>query len=303
MSAEALAAELEVSVRTVYRTIDQLSAAGVPVYGERGRTGGFRLLDGYRTRLTGLTAGEAQALFLAGLPGPASELGLGDVMADAQLKLLAALPDAWRADAQRVSSRFHLDPMGWFRGPASVDHLPAIAAAVWDERRLTIRYRSAGVISQRTIEPLGLVLKAGVWYVVARIPGAMPRTYRLSNVAGVDATDERFTRPADFRLADYWTASTRRYEAGVFRDTALVRVTPRGMTLLGGLGPAVAEAAERSAGEPDAQGWTNVVIPIESVEHAAGELLGLGAEIAVLAPPALRERLAETARALATLYA
>src|SRR5216683_2126963 len=115
MSAQALAAEVEVSIRTVYRDIDELSAAGVPVYAERGRAGGFQLLEGWRTRLTGLTEPEARALFLAGLPGPAAELGLGDVMAAAQLKLLAALPADWQADARRVSARFHLDPVGWFR--------------------------------------------------------------------------------------------------------------------------------------------------------------------------------------------
>src|SRR5260221_13309365 len=140
LSAAALAAELEVSLRTVYRDVDELSAAGVPIYAERGRTGGFQLLDGWRTRLTGLTAPEAQALFLAGLPGPAAELGLGDVMAAAQLKLLTALPAGWQDDARRVSSRFHLDPVGWFQSSGATGHLPAGAQAVWLERPLKIRH-------------------------------------------------------------------------------------------------------------------------------------------------------------------
>jgi predicted DNA-binding transcriptional regulator YafY len=167
MSARALADALEASVRTVYRDVDQLSAAGVPVYAERGRQGGFQLRDGWRTQLTGLTTREAQTLFMAGLPGPASELGLGDALASAQLKLLAALPAQWQDDARRVGSRFHLDPIDWYRSAPPADHLRAVADAVWTQHRLRIRYESWTRSAQREIDPLGLVLKAGVWYLVA----------------------------------------------------------------------------------------------------------------------------------------
>jgi predicted DNA-binding transcriptional regulator YafY len=302
LSAQALAGELEVSVRTVYRDIDRLSAAGVPVYAERGRAGGFALLDGWRTELTGLTAPEAQALFLAGLPGPASELGLRDAMAAAERKLEAALPAGWQADARRVSSRFHLDPVGWYQAAAPADHLRAVAGAVWSERRLRVRYESWSGVAEREIEPLGLVLKAGVWYLAARA-GGEPRTYRLSNIRQLTVSDERFARPPGFDLARYWAASTERFEAGLYRDAAVVRVSPKGMKRLAALAPAVAEAAARSAAAPDADGWRRVVLPIESVGHAARELLKLGAEVEALAPAALRERLAETARRLAALYA
>ena len=190
-TAEALAQEFEVSIRTIYRDIDQLSAAGVPVYAERGRDGGFALLDGWRTRLTGLTSSEAQALFLAGLPGPASQLGLGEVMQAAQLKLLAALPADWQADARRMSSRFHLDPVGWFSTATPVDHLPAIADAVWTARRIQVRYESWNGVSDRELEPLGLVLKAGIWYVVADGGGKI-RTYRLSNIQALTVLDLHF---------------------------------------------------------------------------------------------------------------
>src|SRR3954447_22965589 len=162
MSAETLAEELEVSVRTIYRDIDQLSAAGVPVYADIGRNGGFALLDGWRTRLTGLTAPEARALFLSGLPGPAGELGLGDEVAAAELKLLAALPADWQDEATRMSSRFHLDPRGWFQPGHKPEFLKVVADAVWKETRLTLRYQSWKEIRDRVIEPLGLVLKGGV---------------------------------------------------------------------------------------------------------------------------------------------
>lgn len=302
ISAPDLATELEVSLRTIYRDVDELSAAGVPVYAERGRAGGFQLLDGWRTRLTGLTALEAQALFLAGLPGPAAELGLAEVMEAAQRKLLAALPTGWQGDANRVGARFHLDPVGWFRGTAPVDHLPAIAAAVWNERRLRIHYESWSGMVDREIAPLGLVLKSGIWYLAAAI-GDATRTYRLSNIRELAVLDESFVRPPDFDLAAYWVEATRRFEAEIYRDTAILRVSPSGLKLLRDMSAAVAEAAARSAEAPDDEGWTRLAIPIESVEHAAGELIKLGDEAEVLSPAPLRQRMGETARRLAEFYA
>src|SRR3954470_2495716 len=188
VSAQALSEALEVSERTIHRDVDELSAAGVPIWADRGRAGGFQLQPGWRTRGDGLTAPEAQAMFLGGLPGPAAELGLGEAMASAQLKLLAALPDGWREDARRVSSRFHLDPIDWYRGPAASDHLPAISGAVWGERRIAMRYESwKGEVSRR-VDPLGLVLKAGVWYLAAQAVDQRSgvRTYRLSNILGLE---------------------------------------------------------------------------------------------------------------------
>ncbi|HKU95503.1 MAG TPA: WYL domain-containing protein, partial [Vineibacter sp.] len=243
----------------------------------------------------------AQALFLAGLPGPASELGLGEVMQAAQLKLLAALPADWQADARRVSARFHLDPVGWFTGTRPTDHLPTVAEAVWTERRLKIRYESWNAVTTREIEPFGLVLKAGVWYVVARAGGKL-RTYRLSNILELSVLDARFHRPAEFDLAQHWAVSTQSFETQIYRDTALLRASPQGLKLLAGLSPAVADAVGRATQAPDADGWVRVVIPIESVEHAAHELLKLRAEAEVLGPAALRQRLAATARQLAVLY-
>jgi predicted DNA-binding transcriptional regulator YafY len=187
LSAETLAEELEVSVRTIYRDIDQLSASGVPVYAETGRNGGFQLLDGWRTRLTGLTPPEAQALFLSGLPGPASQLGLGEAMASAELKLLATLPPDWQIEAQRVSSRFHLDPSGWFQRAGATDWLKPVADAVWGEYRLQLSYDSWNGMVDRVVEPFGLVLKSGLWYLVARGEsrsegGLVMRTYRLDSI-------------------------------------------------------------------------------------------------------------------------
>ena len=301
LSARALADAMEVSPRTVYRDVDELSAAGVPVLTERGRNGGFRLLEGWRTRLTGLTPSEAQAVFLGGLPGPASALGLGESLASAQLKVLAALPTGWQEDALRVSSRFYLDPVGWYRGAVSPDSLPAIADAVWTERKVQIHYESWKGLVERRVDPLGLVLKAGHWYLVARTDGK-PRTYRLSNVRKLAVTAERFARPKDFDLAAHWSESIRRFEKELYRETALVRASPRGLARLRRLSDAVATAVDAATEDPDAQGWVRVTIPIESVDHAAGEILKAGAEVEVLRPRALRDRMRDGAERIAALY-
>jgi predicted DNA-binding transcriptional regulator YafY len=302
MTAQALADEFETSIRTVYRDIDQLSAAGVPVYAERGRSGGFRLLDGYRTRLTGLTQEEAEALFLFGLPGPAADLGLGDAMADAQLKLLAALPAEGRIGAARVSSRFHLDPVGWFKDPEAADILPALAEAVWKATRIRVRYESWTGRVERTLEPLGLTLKAGAWYLVAQV-GGKPRTYRVSAIETLEVTGETFTRPAEFDLAAFWSEWTRDFAARLHRGRARLRLSPAGLRRLTHLSPALAEAAASTAGPPDRDGRIEAEIPIESIDHAAGEILKLGAEAEVLDPPELRLKMIETAARLSAVYA
>ena len=300
-SAFALARELEVSVRTVYRDVDSLSAAGVPVYGDRGRNGGFQLREGWRTQLTGLTTSEARALLMTGLPGPAKALGLGEAAASAHLKLLAALPADWRGDAERVGARFHLDPVDWFRGTAPADHLRTVAEGVWSERRLRLRYESWTSVSDIVVDPLGLVLKGGAWYLVAR-HRREPRTYRVAAIESARVLDEHFARPAKFDLAAFWGESTRRFEQGVYRDFATLRVSAIGLNRLRGFSPIVAQAADRTAGRPDRRGWRQVTVPIESVEHSAREMLRLGADAVVLEPVALRDALRATARQMLAAY-
>ncbi|WP_207476646.1 helix-turn-helix transcriptional regulator [Arenibaculum pallidiluteum] len=299
-TAAELAAGLEVSVRTVYRDIDALSAAGIPVYAEKGHGGGFRLLDGYRTRLTGLTAREAEALFLAGLPGPAADLGLSEATAQMRLKLLAALPETSRADAERVGERFHLDPVGWFQGPEQIALLPTLALAVWTARKVWIRYESWKGIVEREAGPLGLVLKAGLWYLVAEA-GAQVRTYRVSSIRELTVTQVPFERPADFDLRGHWDRFARDYEARMQAGRATVRASPSALHRLGRVNRALADAV-RQAGPPDPDGWRTVEIPVESVEIAVRELLGLGDTVEVLAPPELRQALATAVAALARLY-
>ena len=155
LTAAQIAEELEVSVRTVHRDVEALAAAGVPIYAERGPHGGIRLVEGYRTRLTGMTEEEAKAVFLSGLPGPAAELGLGTVVAAARLKVLAALPPELRSRASRLGQRFHLDAPGWFSRAEANPWLVDVATAVWEDRRLRIRYDRGDKLVERRLEPLG----------------------------------------------------------------------------------------------------------------------------------------------------
>jgi predicted DNA-binding transcriptional regulator YafY len=299
MSATELAEQFEVSVRTIYRDIDQLSAAGVPVFADRGRTGGFQLLDGYRTKLTGLTQPEAEALFLAGLPGPAAELGLAEILATAQLKLLAALPGHVQPQADRIGARFHLDPTAWFRGADANPSLQVVARAVWSGHYLDVRYRRAGQADTRMhrLGPLGLVLKGGIWYLVAQ-SGKSVRSFRAANILDALIADELFARPAKFDLAGYWQKSSRDYEAGVYREHAEVRLSQDGFARLDLLGPYVMDAAARTARKPDRRGWVRCTVPIESIEYGIRELMRLGESVEVIGPPALRTRMAATLAAM-----
>jgi predicted DNA-binding transcriptional regulator YafY len=272
LTAAEVAERLEVSVRTVHRDVESLAAAGVPVEAVRGPAGGYRLAGGYRTRLTGLTGDEAEALFAAEMPGPVAELGLGGELAAARLKLLAALPSELQERATRAQRLFHLDARGWFRAEDSVPHLPTLAAAVWRGCRVRIRYREGNRVVQRTIDPLGLVLKAGAWYLVSHRVAGM-RVYRVSRVVSVRALEEACERPDGFELSDYWQEWSRAFEESRPR----VEVTARG------------PKGERT-------------LVFESLEDARREMLRYGADLEVVAPEELRERIAETARDVAALY-
>ncbi|MEU5937772.1 YafY family protein [Micromonospora sp. NPDC047548] len=303
MTAAELARELEVSERTVYRDVLALSAAGVPVYADRGRAGGYRLLGGYRTRLTGLTRDEAEALFLSGLPGPAGDMGLADAVAAAELKVLAALPPSLRDAPARAGQRFHLDVPGWFRESAPPPWLAELARAVWRDRVVELRYRRGDHEVARRVEPYGLVLKSGIWYLVGRVGDAM-RTYRVDRVVGVEAGGETFARDEGFDLGGHWREQAEAFLRSMLRDEITVRLSAVGLRALRGAAeaPFAYEEAVAAAGEPDGQGWTVTRLPVESVEVAYGLLLRLGPEVEVLDPPELRARLAEAAARLAVLY-
>ena len=303
MSAPELAEELEVSVRTIYRDCEALSAAGVPIYAEPGRGGGIRLVDGWRTRLTGLTGPEADALLLAGVPGAAAELGLGTVLAAAQLKVLAALPPELRSRANRVSERFHLDAPGWFRTADELPHLASVSEAVWEDRQLRIDYAKQGEVSERIVHPLGLVLKAGVWYLIATHNGE-PRTYRVSRIVEAELLTDRIVRPEGFDLGRHWDESSSQFQQSLLRYDVVARVR---VTALGYLqrivDPASWDRIAKQLAERESTGdWATITIGTEMFGQAFGILLRLAGDAEVLEPGELRERLAETARSMAERY-
>ncbi|MCT9934605.1 YafY family transcriptional regulator [Planotetraspora sp. A-T 1434] len=304
MTAQQLADELEVSVRTIYRDVDSLHAAGIPLYGEAGHEGGYQLLDGFRTRLTGLTEKEAQVLFLAGLPGPAADLGLGALAAAAELKIEAALPADLREGSRCIREHFHLDAPGWYHDGDQIPHLPAVADAVWNKRIIHVlyhRWREPYEI-KRTLEPYGLVLKAGKWYLVARCEGTM-RTYRVNQILDLQVADETFTRPNGFDLGAFWRDHLVDFRARLIQGHAVIRLSPTGRERLTEcMSSQAVKAVDETASAPDCLGWVTATVPIESLIHAHGEFLKLGAECEVLEPPALRAKLATTAKALASLY-
>jgi predicted DNA-binding transcriptional regulator YafY len=322
MTAAELAGELDVSERTVTRDAQALSEAGVPVYADRGRSGGYRLVGGYRTRLTGLARGEAEALFLSGVPGALRDMGLDDAASAARLKVSAALLPSLRDASDSAARRFHLDAPGWFQEPAAPELLPDVAGAVWADQVLRVRYgkdaggaetgaetgtetgRASGGAggAEFALSPYGLVLKAGVWYLCACSRGEF-RVYRVDRFRTVRVSEERFVRDESFDLPGFWAERAARFARSLLRAEAVLRLTPEGVRLLPRqLDRAAAGEAIRAAGEPDGQGRITVTVPVESEEVAYAQLLPLGPEAEVLAPTTLRLRLARAAAAMSALY-
>jgi predicted DNA-binding transcriptional regulator YafY len=274
------------------------------VYADRGRAGGYRLIGGYRTRLTGLARGEAEALFLSGVPGALREMGLEDAASAARLKVSAALLPSLSDASRTAAQRFHLDAPNWFTEPKSPELLPAVAGAVWDDRAVTARYRGREGEVERDLEPYGLVLKAGVWYLCARVPdGGSFRVYRIDRFTAVTAGEARFARDEEFDLPGFWEEQAERFARSILRAEVVVRLSGEGVRRLPYVvDPASAREALASAQAAHEDGWLTVTLPVESEEVARTQLAGLGPEVEVLAPESLRARFADDAGRLGRLY-
>ncbi|NLU69635.1 WYL domain-containing protein [Streptomyces sp. HNM0574] len=302
--AEELARRLEVSARTIHRDVEALSTAGVPVYAERGRNGGIALLPGYRTDVTGLTADEARALFVLHTTGSThSALGLDDALGSALRKVMAALPAPHRPAAELTSRRILVDPGRWRAGePAAVD-LDTLHPAVLADRRLRIRYRHSGETETHryTVDPYGLVAKAGVWYLVADRRGA-PQLFRADRISSVTVTGDPVRRRRGVELADAWEALRRRVEEPPSGITLRVRVRRTRLDLFVRLaGPLI--APEQDGDAPDDGGeWVPLRLRLPAL-GAVRQLLQFGIELEILEPEEARDRMAAEAAAVTALYA
>ncbi|MFD0142387.1 MULTISPECIES: helix-turn-helix transcriptional regulator [unclassified Streptomyces] len=301
MTAAELAAELEVSERTITRDALALSEAGVPVYADRGRAGGYRLIGGYRTRLTGLARGEAEALFLSGLPGALRDMGLEDAASAARLKVSAALLPSLRDAPDSAAQRFLLDAPGWYQEPQTPELLPPIAEAVWDDRLVSARYRRGDTEVERELAPYGLVLKAGVWYLCAR-SGTAFRTYRVDRFSAVALGEERFERDGEFDLSAFWSERAAEFARSILRAEVVLRLTGAGARRLPYVTDRAAAEEALAAASTDAGGRLTATLRVENEDVAFSQLLTLGPEVEVLSPAPLRSRFTAAAEGLTALY-
>ena len=299
-TARELAEELEVSERTILRDMDALGAAGIPVTAERGAGGGWSLVEGYRTELTGLSEAEAQALVVPGPRRLLADLRLDRAAEGALLKLLAALPAMVRRRADEARRKIHVDVSGWGSSPEAVPCFQAVQEAVWGERRLEMTYERGfdGEPVERRVDPLGLVAKGSVWYLVAAVEEEV-RWYRVSRISAARVLDEAARLPEGFDLAAFWERSSAEFKASIPRFYATFRVHPEVLPRLWAAGRF---AKVERVGEVDEEGWTRVEMRFQFEEEAAEVALSFGPRLEVLDPPSVREHVANLARAVVAFY-
>jgi predicted DNA-binding transcriptional regulator YafY len=300
MTAGDLAQRLEVSERTIQRDMVALSAAGIPVMAERGIGGGWSLLDGYETKLTGLNEAEVKTLFLSKPARLLADLGLHQASKTAFDKLLAALPAMYRRDAEYIRQRIYIDETGWGCSEENVSFLPTLQEAIWQERRLQLTYHlSTGPIVECLLDPLGLVARGSVWYLVAIFKGEVC-VYRVSRVQAAEITAQSCVRPKAFDLAAFWIQSSANFRASLLRYAATLRVAPTVFPRLRHSGRC---GQMEQADPPDADGWRYVSMQFETEEEACGYVLSFGPQIEVVEPQALRDKVINTAESVTTFYA
>jgi len=300
-SARQLADTLEVSERTIYRDVEALSIAGVPVFAERGPGGGISLLESYRTTLTGLNEDEVQALFLLNIPASLEQLGISQNLKTALLKLTASLPATLRDGGQRARQRIYLDSSPWSPNEEALPCLPAIQKALWNDQRLMLRYNVPFTAeSEGVAEPYGLVAKANKWHLVFAMGGRV-RILPVVDILIAEPLDEYFVRPPDYDLQLFWDSWLRETERNRPVFTTHVRAAPGLLPeLKRRYGKGIVDQTRENG--PDRNGWFNLDLTFDSFFAARERLLGYGAAIEVLEPLQLRLSMADFGGQIASLY-
>ncbi len=302
MTAQELARELEVSERTIYRDIDALSYAGVPVYGDPGHKGGYALVDDFRTNLTGMTRDELRALFMLGNLAPIADLGVGKELSAALLKLSASSSKEHQLEEEKIRQRFLFDSKWWDQREEQAPHLQVIQQAVWENQKLFITYRSPFSVNiKRKVAPYGLVAKAGRWYLVLARNDSM-HVQRVSDLIEVYISEESFAGSENFDLKAFWRDWSTEYERFLSDFTATVRVAPGFFSVLPRyFGGGILNQIDQ-ADPPDSEGWITLTLSFESFEAARDRLLGFGRGVEVLEPLALRKSIIDYAQQILWLY-
>lgn len=298
MTAGELAKRLEVSERTIHRDMEALSAAGIPITAERGTGGGWRLLEEYRTNLTGLNEAEIQALFLTKPARLLSDLGWDKASEAGLIKLLAALPSVQRHDAEYARQRILVDTAGWHATEENLAFLPLLQEAIWQERQLYLTYKRGEGSVERLVNPLGLVAKGSIWYLVAAVEGEV-RTYRVSRVLDARLSDQPCARPQNFDLAGFWASSSSQFVSRLPRYAVTIRAFPELEERIGAVGRFVQiEQIE----PPDETGRLKMQLIFQTEEMACGYLLSFGPKVEILEPVELREKVKILAQSLLANY-
>jgi predicted DNA-binding transcriptional regulator YafY len=292
VTARDLARRLEVSERTIHRDMDALSAVGIPVFAERGVRGGWSLMEPYQTNLTGLNRDEIKALFLAAPTRLLEDLGLEKASEAASIKLFATLPSTGKTAAEYARQRFYIDVAGWNRKDEFVQALPVLQNAVWSDRKIRFLYQRECEQVERMAEPLGLVAKGSVWYLVAAVDGTV-RSYRVSRIREVDVLDQGFVRPPDFDLETFWKQAAQSFKENLPRYDCVLRADP---DIVPRLWLAGRFARVEKAHSPDPDGWVKVEMRFQFDWEACEFVLGFGSRIEVIEPRELIVQVQEAAQ-------
>jgi predicted DNA-binding transcriptional regulator YafY len=300
MTAKELAEKLEVSERTIYRDMEALSGTGIPVFAERGKNGGWSLLEDYRTDLTGLKESEIRALFVSPSSHLLDDLGLTRTSEEARNKLIASLPSIYRKNATDVWNRIHIDTRSWRRQEEKTASFEILKQAIWKENKLKIVYQRADrKTDERIVAPLGLVAKGDLWYLIASKENGDLRNFRASRVLHAERLEETFVRPENFDLAEYWNSSTKTFIKNLPSYEVKIEAAPSivsRLTFTGRFARVVDIGAETR------EGWVPVMLSFDTEEEAAGYLLGFTDQVKIIKPADLRNKILQMAENTVEFY-